>query len=317
MNVKDEQKPLPATSAEPTPPAVLLLLTAATLLGTVLGNLLALGWMQMQGLDAQTALYSLDENSPRSLRDAIRMANLLNHLSTFTIPALLVGLLMYRGNWLRALKLNFVPPAVLLLPALLFVMASFPFTQLTYWFNQQLPLPDWMRAMEDATEQMVKGLLVMNAPAELGFNLLIIGVVPAIGEELVFRGILQPQLQRLVRCPVAAIWLTAILFSAIHLQFAGFLPRVVLGAALGYIFYWTRSLWVPILAHFITNAMQVITQYMTNGKLTENELEHLKTSDWIMGILSFAVTFALGYYLWKRANERPSDTLQINDHKNA
>ncbi|MFN7118806.1 MAG: lysostaphin resistance A-like protein [Saprospiraceae bacterium] len=296
--------PTPPTRQAPAPVVVLLLLAALSLLGVVLGSALAFGWGQMQGVNLQTAIYSLNEQSERSLRDVIRMANLLNHIVTFTFPALLVALVLYKRDWIAFLKLQHFPKLSILTVGVIFVIAAFPFVQITYWLNHQLPLPEWMREMEKTTSDMVKALLVMDSPAELLFNLLIIAVIPAIGEELIFRGILQQQLQRVLRNPVAAIWLAAILFSAIHMQFVGFLPRMVLGAALGYIFYWTRSLWMPIIAHFMMNALQVVGQYVTEGKLTENELTELKTAQWIAGFVSLLITCALGYYLWKKSKEK-------------
>lgn len=299
MNVQNEKEWMPLPRIDPAPFLVLLLLIAAVLVGTVLGGLLAVGWCELQGIQLQTALSGLNEQSDRPLRDAVRVANLLNHVAAFTLPALMVAFLLYRRKWASFLKLDILPSLGLLLVGIVFVIASFPFAQVTYWLNQQLPLPEWMKTMEASTQAMVKGLLVMNSPGELALNLLIIAVLPAIGEELVFRGIVQQQLQRIFRKPAMAIWITAIIFSAIHLQFVGFLPRVVLGAALGYLFYWTRSLWAPIIAHFFTNGIQVVAQYLTHGKLTENEMENMTTSNWLGGLISLMITVALGYYLSK------------------
>lgn len=301
MDVENEKESAAIPRIEPSPFLILLLLATATLLGTILGSALAIEWSEAYGFDLKTALYSLNEQSPRSLRDVIRIANLLNHVATFTLPALLVAFVFYKRKWISFLKLDKFPNIGLLGVGILFVIASFPFAQVSYWLNQQLPLPEWAKTMEETTGTLVKGLLVMDTPGELLLNLLVIAVLPAIGEELVFRGILQQQLQRILRHPVAAIWTTAVLFSAIHLQFEGFLPRVVLGAALGYLFYWTRSLWAPILAHFFTNGIQVVAQYVTDGKLTENNLEKMEPKDWIGGAISLAIIFALGYYLMKRS----------------
>jgi len=96
---------------------------------------------------------------------------------------------------------------------------------------------------------------------ELLLNLVVIALLPALGEELIFRGIIQQKLAASWQQPQLAIWATAIIFSSIHLQFQGFFPRVLLGAALGYLFMWTRNLWIPIFAHFVFNASQILVQY--------------------------------------------------------
>jgi uncharacterized protein len=87
------------------------------------------------------------------------------------------------------------------------------------------------------------------------------------------------------------------------------LALMTLGAALGYVFYWTRSLWVPILGHFFINGSQVVAQYVTDGKLTEENKISMETSDWIGGVISLFVTIALGYYLWSKYKGRDSQAV--------
>ncbi len=300
----------PASDGFELPPlAMLMLLIVATMLGALLGSGLAMWWSNMQGFDLHILISSLDESSPRPERDTVRMVNFFSHLASFTLPAVLVSVLAYRQNWFRYFKLDKLPGSAILIAGIVFVVASFPFVQLTYWINSELPLPAWATDLEKRAEEMIKGILVMESPAELLLNLLIIAVLPAIGEELLFRGVVQQQLQRALRNPVLAIWITAVIFSAIHMQFVGFIPRLILGATLGYLFYWTKNLWIPILAHFATNAMQVIAQYVTGGKLTQIELEKPDSANWLAGLISLAITVGLGYYLWQknRPQNRYSD----------
>ncbi len=282
---------------------VLVLLVLAALIGALLGSSLAYGWLSMSGMDAQQTIAGLNEDSPRSVRDAVRMVNLLNHFAAFTLPSLVVVLIAYKDQWWHYLKLNQRPTGRWLLLGVLFVVFSFPMAQLAYWLNMQLPLPDWMLQMEDSTGRMIRGLLVMADPGELLFNLLIIAVLPAIGEELLFRGVVQQQLQRWLQ-PVSAIWITAILFSAIHLQFAGFFPRMLLGAVLGYVFYWSRNLWLPIAAHFVMNGMQVIGVYFMGDEMAQLEMEPPASANWASGLISLVITIGLGYVLWQYAKEK-------------
>lgn len=314
MDVSNNELPIPSRPEMP-PYIILLLLVLAALIGALLGSGLAYGWLSMQGFSVG-ALMDLNADSPRSLRDAVRMANLLNHVSTFTIPSLALILIIYRDRWIHYFKLEKFPSATWLVVGIIFVVASFPFAQLSYWINQQLPLPAWMLALENSTGQMIKGLLVMESPVELLFNILVIAVLPAFGEELLFRGVLQQQLQRAIRNPVVAIWLTALIFSAIHMQFAGFIPRVLLGAVLGYVFYWSKSLWLPIVAHFVTNAVQVIAVYVSKEAITEMDLEAPQEPNWLPGIASLLVTFAVGYYLWQMRRNKEAEVNRVNDsHK--
>src|SRR5207344_1198984 len=105
-----------------------------------------------------------------------------------------------------------------------------------------------------------KGTSVLS----LAINLFIIAFLPALGEELFFRGMMQKLFSQLTKNNHLAIIITSIIFSAIHLQFYGFLPRMVLGIFLGYLLVWSGSLWLPILAHFVNNASAVLFTFLDN-----------------------------------------------------
>jgi membrane protease YdiL (CAAX protease family) len=134
--------------------------------------------------------------------------------------------------------------------------------------NQQLQLPEalagleaTMKAMEADAEALTERLLTMNSVGELLLTLGLVAVIPAVGEELFFRGTIQ-QLIRTKWGPHVAVWLTALIFSAIHFQFYGFVPRMLLGALMGYLLVWSGSLWYPILAHFVNNGTVVLFYYI-------------------------------------------------------
>src|SRR5690606_9694418 len=102
----------------------------------------------------------------------------------------------------------------------------------------------------------------------LAINLLMIAIIPAIGEELLFRGGIQNIFYKWFKNPHIAIWAAAILFSAIHVQFYGFIPRMLLWALFGYLLVWGKSIWYPIIGHFINNGSAVVTAfiYQQQGK---------------------------------------------------
>ena len=157
--------------------------------------------------------------------------------------------------------------------------------------------------MEATAEGMLRSLLVMESPAELLLNLLVMAVLPAIGEELLFRGVLQQKIERLSQRPHLAIWSTAFVFSAIHMQFEGFLPRMLLGAALGYLFYWTRNLWVPIVAHFVFNGAQVAAQYFAREQFGQLELEQAESPHWLAAAVGLAVMVWCGQWIIQNRRE--------------
>ncbi|GJM35562.1 MAG: hypothetical protein DHS20C18_45630 [Saprospiraceae bacterium] len=287
-----------STSDVPTISIVLLLL-----LGLVLGGMLGSGMVylisQAKGMEVSALLNSLNENSPLGDRNFIRQINLVSHLMTFTVPSLLAVWFFYRRDSFRFLKMHQAPGANQVSMGLLLVMLSFPLAQLTYWLNQQMPLPEWASSMEDNAAGLIKGLLVMENPGELLLNLLVVAIVPAIGEELLFRGLIQQLLQRALTRPHLAVWITAIIFSAFHLQFEGFIPRMLLGAILGYLFLWTRNLWIPILAHLLFNGFQVVAQYFYGDELEALNLESDTEANWISGLASLVLCILLGRYIQK------------------
>ena len=108
----------------------------------------------------------------------------------------------------------------------------------------------------------MKQILDINTIPQLLFCLLVVGLMAGLSEEMLFRGAMQRTMQDSRLGAHTAIWVTAIVFSAFHMQFFGFLPRMLLGAWLGYLFVWTRSLWVPIIAHTLNNSTVVVMSYL-------------------------------------------------------
>ncbi len=250
---------------------VLMLAVVATLTGMLLSGALIAAWENMAGIDTQATIKTITESNTPVARHWLRSTNLLAHLLTFTAAALATAWWVFRHGWASNLGLNRRPSWSKLGAALPFILLTMPWVQLTYWLNKKLPLPQPLADMEGQTSEMIKALLVMERPAELWYMLLVIALAPAVGEELLFRGIVQTQVQRWWRSPHLAVWTTALLFSAIHFQFAGFLPRMLLGAVLGYLFLWTGSLWTSIAAHFVVNAFQVLAQYFVRADLESVE----------------------------------------------
>lgn len=161
-----------------------------------------------------------------------------------------------------------------------------PALNLIVSWNESMHLPEfmsgieeWMRANEDAAAESTKKLLSLQTLTELIITLLIVGLMTGVGEELTFRGVMQKLIEDKWQNHHIAIWVTAIIFSAIHLQFFGFFPRMLLGAFFGYLLVWSKSIWLPIYAHTLNNSMAVIAAYMLNINLTSEEIDKLGTTE--------------------------------------
>jgi len=280
--------------------AILFILAAVgILIGGAIGMLIA----KMQGYDLQTLSSSFNTESPIEERNTFRSIALANHFFSFLIPGIAAAYLFYKMDWKEYLRIDGLPDAKYLLLGSIMIIVAFPFAQLTYWLNSMLPLPDALMDMEDSTAELIKGLLVMNSPMELAFNLLVVALIPAIAEEIIFRGIIQSTFENIFKNPHYAVWAAAIVFSFIHMQFEGFLPRVVLGLVLGYLFLWTRNLWVPIIAHAVNNGSQVILAYAMPEQMEALEPEAMGNSMMIAGIVSLGLTIAIARYIIKQMDE--------------
>jgi membrane protease YdiL (CAAX protease family) len=160
----------------------------------------------------------------------------------------------------------------------LIVLAALPMVGALAELNRIIPLSDKLaakfKAMEETYADQVKILSKISSPGEYLLSLLIMAIAPAIFEEVLFRGALQNLLQKATRSPWVAIGITSIIFSAIHMSYYGFIPRMALGIVLGLLFYYSESLWLPIIAHALNNSL-VVTQiyYMTlKGKPVEDAM---------------------------------------------
>jgi hypothetical protein len=272
---------------------LLLSIIVCSLLGLLLVQLL----IQISDMDLKEVIANLNPESPLRERNFIRWSQLVNQVTSFLLPVLLMSWFFYRRDMWRSLSLSPPPHIVLILFAVLIMLTSFPLTQLAYWLNQQIPLPSWMSSMEDQANDTIKALLVMESPGVFLFNLTVIALMPALGEELLFRGVIQQQIEKHFRRPVLAVWISAVIFSAFHFQFAGFFPRLLLGALLGYLLLWSRSLWVPIAAHFVFNGVQIVGHYAMGEELIATESKQDITPNWGAALFSVIVLYGLVYLM--------------------
>jgi uncharacterized protein len=281
------------TPAEMHPVSVLVVCAAFFLLGNLICGGIIIALAKMEGLDFTQFLSSLNSDSPVGSRNLIRAVLFLNHLFSFILPAIATVILVYKKLAVNYLKLEKLPDLMTVVRAFLLLVVSMPLVQYSYLVNKMLPLPQWMRGLEQDTSRMLEAIITKEHWYEAVINVVLIGVIPAIGEEMMFRGILQQQIGRLLKNEHVMVWLSAAIFSAIHMQFEGFLARMVLGALLGYLYVWTRNLWVPMIVHLLNNSLQIIAIYAANIK--PSEMEKMGGEDkitWWMALISlFLVLF--------------------------
>lgn len=239
---------------------------------------------------------------------------IVSQFGFFLIPAFLFAYLDGRriGEYL---KINFKPALPVLIIAGITILAAVPLINFTGELNGRMKLPAflsdvemWMKESENTAKIITDAF--MNSPTTGGFlvNILMIAIIPAIGEEFVFRGILQKLFHQWTKNIHVAIFISAFFFSSVHFQFYGFIPRFVMGVFLGYSFAWSGSLWVPVFIHFVNNAAAVVLSYFADMGKIDNTFDTVGTGDsatvpvLISSVLTAALIFLL-YYFNKTKNK--------------
>lgn len=215
----------------------------------------------------------------------LRIATLINDIIMFVMPPVICAVIYsYRpAEYLRVASAPGLTPLILAVGTMI---CSIPMMNMIIEWNEGLSLPSslaamesWMREAEQRAGDTVNTLMGGSSAGSLILSILIVGVLAGFSEELFFRGGIQRLLVSGRVNPHVAIWVTAFLFSAIHLQFFGFFPRLLLGAFFGYLLYWTKNLWVPIVCHILNNSIVATVTWMTaRGSVTSGGLNEIGTA---------------------------------------
>ena len=210
----------------------------------------------------------------------IKFYQVINQIGIFILPSFVFAFLVSNSTS-DYLSFNKSPKLISLLIGGMIIYTILPAINFLGDYNAGISLPnflsnieDWMIAKEEQAQKLTIIFLNANTISGLLVNIFIVALIPAIGEELLFRGILLKLFNGIFKNIHIAVIVSAILFSAIHLQFFGFFPRALLGLLLGYLFVFTKNLWVPIFAHFLNNASSVIIYYLHNNGVIKTSMEN-------------------------------------------
>ena len=249
--------------------------------------------------------YSISELSYLNLETApsvvmaAKVLQMFSQVGLFILPAWAFGLFISSSTKYE-LDLAISPSPKALLSVLIITLLCIPFINLIGYYNAQWHLPEllnfveeWMRDAQEKNDLLMEVMLEMRSSSDILVNILMIVILPAVGEELIFRGIIQKQLSNWLKNPHVAIILTAIFFSAFHLQFLGFIPRLLLGMIFGYFYYYSKNLWTAIAAHFINNglALTLVVIYGTSEQAIETEKPELSLI--LFSTIAFSVATAV------------------------
>ncbi|PIE88115.1 MAG: hypothetical protein CSA04_03590 [Bacteroidetes bacterium] len=294
--------------------ALLIYLLSILIVGLLLNFLGALLAGVLYGLPLADILQGkvLDptvENAP-----FLKFYQIVNHLGMFLFPSLLFMHFFMNREDFMAMGLGRKVSVLYLLVGAGLLFLALPFTNMLLVWNEALVLPPFLRGLEEKLQVMEESaarlteLFFLDASIKgLMVNLLMIALIPAVGEELVFRGVLFRLFRRIVKNSHLTVWITSLLFSAMHLQFYGFLPRLFLGLLFGYLLLYTRNFWVPVFAHFVNNGTAVVVAWLSGGNGGSLDVDSFGRSDsWgivLLSGLSVGGTLYLLYHFSKQKKE--------------
>ncbi len=199
----------------------------------------------------------IDMNDP-GLLPAKKLAQAFSTVVIFGIPAFVYARKTFRVQPLQNLGFRSAGKSIFYPLGIILLLAALPLEGWLGMINKQIPLSNWMIRMEKDTDQQIVAFLQIHSSFDIVINLFIIALLPAIFEEMCFRGAMQRIFIEIFKSPWIGIVAASIIFSAIHMQFQGFLPRMMLGILLGAAFWYSGSLWTSIIAHFFFNGIQVV-----------------------------------------------------------
>ncbi|HEY0656172.1 MAG TPA: CPBP family intramembrane glutamic endopeptidase [Chryseosolibacter sp.] len=204
-------------------------------------------------------------------------------------------------------KLEILPMVITIIVVIVFMVVNSVFIEWNSTFDFPSFADDferWARGLEDEAERTTEYLTTFASNWEVLIAIFVIAILPGIGEELVFRGLIQNELFKATKNIHVSIWFAAFLFSAIHFQFFGFVPRLLLGALFGYIYYWSGNLSLAILAHFVNNGVSVLAIYFHQKGTFDFDMETPQAAPANAVIFASVVTAGLLYYFYKYFEHR-------------
>lgn len=238
----------------------------------------------------------------------VRIAMILQDVMMWIVPAVVTAMMITR----RPAEFLMVRRSIDLLMALLVcavLLSSIPMMNVIISWNANIELPEsmsamsqWMHSAEESANHMVEVLIGGSTAGSLIMGILIVGLLAGFSEEIFFRGTVQRLFTTANVNHHIAIWVTAIIFTTVHFQFFGFVPRLLLGAYFGYVAYWSRNIWLAIIAHAFNNTLAVISFWVTPERMPIdlNSIgTDFSTPEKYLSAISLFVTSILLYVVYK------------------
>jgi len=280
-----------------------LLTISCFLIFFIIGILLAIPLFNVNLFNSFTSI--TDYSDPATV-NLLKYLQIIQSLGLFIIPPLLAGYFFERDS-IGYLRIDKPSRLLIYLLTIVIMFAVLPVINWMVVVNEGMHLPEflkgvesWMISTEAEATKLTETFMEIKSLGGLTVNLIMIALLPAIGEEFMFRGLIQRLFNELFKNIHIAIFISALLFGAMHLQFYGILPRMMLGVLFGYLFYWTGSIWIPVFAHFVNNASAVIISFMaTKGTISAGYEDFGATDNLFLITGSLVFTGCLLFVIYK------------------
>ena len=287
------------------PPVIQLFISASIVIigGTLLFYLFVFAGSLVLGKDMSEIL-SIQPGANSDEGFILKYLQVSQQVALFIIPAIVIAMLLRQGNK-SFLKTDRFPGSIPLFMVIMLAILILPVTIYTGMLNSRMTLPgwlsgveNWMRTKENTASDLTGLLIKSRGIGDLMINISILAVIPSVAEELIFRGILQQILCRIFKSGHIAIGLTAIFFSAVHLQFYGFLPRLILGLSFGFLFFWSGNLWIAVVALFINNAIPVMMSHFIRWNDLSDKASDMVEKKVLIPLVPALLSIGILYYFW-------------------
>ncbi|MCB9032540.1 MAG: CPBP family intramembrane metalloprotease [Chitinophagales bacterium] len=235
----------------------------------------------------------------------LRFAQMITTLVVFLLPAMLFSKLTTNDYFDYPKKKSYNKQLLFLIPLL--IISFYPLLSVVFEINKNSFFADWLVSQQEEYKLLIENLLSGTSVSTFLINFLMIAILPAIAEEWFFRGTLQEFLSKKANIHFAIIW-SAIVFSLIHFEFSGFLPRIALGVLLGYIYYFSGNIWLAVLAHLFNNGMEVLGVYLGNIGVISKDLTGDPTMPSAVIIITSTIAFAVLMMLFYKIGNKKSTT---------
>ncbi len=280
---------------------ILFLVVTGLTIFLTLGTLLSVLIFNLDFVQVLQGFGKVDESNINLLKFLQSMYS----IGMFIFPAIVAAWLF--GNKISAyLQINKTPNFMLALLAIAILIVLMPSMNFVVSWNENVSLPEslkeleaWFKKMENDAKKISELFLVAESFSTYLANVVVLALIPAVGEEFLFRGVLQKLFHKWTNKIHVAIWLSAFLFSAMHFQFYGFVPRMILGALFGYMLFWSGNLWIPVIAHFFNNLLAVSVFYLNNDFSQNIENIGVGDNNYLYIVISLVLFSVLLLYFYK------------------